>query len=159
MRAIGVSNLTPTELDRLITETSVVPAVNQIQVHPYYSQAEWRAANDRYGIITQCWSPLGGSYTYNNAEKNPFEDKVITDIARKYSKTPAQVILRWHLDHGYSAIPKSAKSHRIIENFDVFDFRLTANEIKAIDALETGVRGGPDPDSLGLATYGFQIPD
>lgn len=159
VRAIGVSNLTPTELDRLITETSVVPAVNQIQVHPYYSQAEWRAANDRYGIITQCWSPLGGSYTYNNAEKNPFEDKVITDIARKYSKTPAQVILRWHLDHGYSAIPKSVKPHRIVENFDVFDFRLTANEIKAIDALETGVRGGPDPDSLDLATYGFQIPD
>lgn len=142
VRAIGVSNLTPTELDRLITETSVVPAVNQIQVHPYYSQAEWRAANDRYGIITQCWSPLGGSYTYNNAEKNPFEDKVITDIARKHSKTPAQVILRWHLDHGYSAIPKSVKLHRIVENFDVFDFRLTANEIKAIDALETGVRGG-----------------
>ncbi|MCD4559769.1 aldo/keto reductase [Lelliottia nimipressuralis] len=159
VRAIGVSNLTPTELDRLITETSVVPAVNQIQVHPYYSQAEWRTANDHYGIITQCWSPLGGSYTYNNAEKNPFEDKVITDIARKYSKTSAQVILRWHLDHGYSAIPKSVKPHRIVENFDVFDFRLTANEIKAIDALETGVRGGPDPDSLDLATYGFQIPD
>ncbi|MEI7264599.1 aldo/keto reductase [Pectobacterium carotovorum] len=159
VRAIGVSNLTPSELDRLIAETDVVPAVNQIQVHPYYSQAEWRAANDRYGILTQCWSPLGGSYTYNNAEKNPFEDKVITDIADKYSKTPAQVILRWHLDHGFSAIPKSVKPYRIAENFDVFDFRLTADEIALIDALETGVRGGPDPDSLDLATYGFNIPD
>jgi diketogulonate reductase-like aldo/keto reductase len=159
VRAIGVSNLTPSELDRLIAETDVIPAVNQIQVHPYYSQAEWRTANDRYGILTQCWSPLGGSYTYNNAEKNPFEDKVITDIAKKYSKTPAQVILRWHLDHGFSAIPKSVKPHRITENFDVFDFRLSSDEIAAIDALETGVRGGPDPDSLDLATYGFKIPD
>jgi diketogulonate reductase-like aldo/keto reductase len=159
VRAIGVSNLTPSELDRLIAETDVIPAVNQIQVHPYYSQAVWRTANDRYGILTQCWSPLGGSYTYNNAEKNPFEDKVITDIAKKYSKTPAQVILRWHLDHGFSAIPKSVKPHRITENFDVFDFRLSSDEIAAIDALETGVRGGPDPDSLDLATYGFKIPD
>lgn len=159
VRAIGVSNLTPSELDRLIAETDVIPAVNQIQVHPYYSQAEWRTANDRYGILTQCWSPLGGSYTYNNAEKNPFEDKVITDIAKKYSKTPTQVILRWHLDHGFSAIPKSVKPHRITENFDVFDFRLSSDEIAAIDALETGVRGGPDPDSLDLATYGFKIPD
>lgn len=159
VRAIGVSNLTPTELDRLITETDVVPAVNQIQVHPYYSQAEWRMANERYGILTQSWSPLGGSYTYNNAEKNPFIDNVITGIARKYYKTPAQVILRWHLDHGFSAIPKSVKPHRIAENFDVFDFKLTTEEIEAIDALETGVRGGPDPDSLDLATYGFKIPD
>lgn len=159
VRAIGVSNLTPTELDRLITETDVVPAVNQIQVHPYYSQAEWRMANERYGILTQSWSPLGGSYTYNNAEKNPFIDNVITGIARKYYKTPAQVILRWHLDHGFSAIPKSVKPHRIAENFDVFDFKLTKEEIEAIDALETGVRGGPDPDSLDLATYGFKIPD
>jgi diketogulonate reductase-like aldo/keto reductase len=84
---------------------------------------------------------------------------VITDIAKKYSKTPAQVILRWHLDHGFSAIPKSVKPHRITENFDVFDFRLSSDEIAAIDALETGVRGGPDPDSLDLATYGFKIPD
>lgn len=159
VRAIGVSNLTPTELDRLITETDVVPAVNQIQVHPYYSQAEWRMANERYGILTQSWSPLGGSYTYNNAEKNPFIDNVITGIARKYYKTPAQVILRWHLDHGFSVIPKSVKPHRIAENFDVFDFKLTTEEIEAIDALETGVRGGPDPDSLDLATYGFKIPD
>lgn len=159
VRAIGVSNLTPSELDRLMSETEIVPAVNQIQVHPYYSQAEWRAANDKHGILTQCWSPLGGSYTYNNAEKNPFEDSVITDIAKKYAKTPAQVILRWHLDHGYSAIPKSVKPHRIVENFDLFDFRLSVAEIATIDALETGVRGGPDPDSLDLATYGFKIPD
>jgi diketogulonate reductase-like aldo/keto reductase len=159
VRAIGVSNQTPEELERLIGETGVVPAVNQIQVHPYYQQPEWRAANDAHGILTQCWSPIGGAYTYRNAPTNPLEDKVISDLAAKYGKTAAQVVIRWHLEHGFSAIPKSVKSHRIAENFDVFDFALTADEVKAIDALDTGVRGGPDPDSLNLKDHGFPIPD
>lgn len=159
VRAIGVSNQTPEELERLIGETGVVPAVNQIQVHPYYQQSEWRAANDAVGILTQCWSPIGGAYTYRNAPTNPLEDKVITDIAAKYGKTPAQVVIRWHLEQGLSAIPKSVKPHRIAENFDVFDFTLTADELMAIDALDTGVRGGPDPDSLNLKDHGFPIPD
>jgi diketogulonate reductase-like aldo/keto reductase len=159
VRAIGVSNQTPAELEELIARTDVVPAVNQIQVHPYYSQPEWRAANDRHGILTQSWSPIGGSYIYGESEKNPLEDPVITGIAAKYSKTPAQVILRWHLEHGFSAIPKSVKAHRIAENFDVFGFSLTSDEVARIDALGTGVRGGPDPDSLTLENYGFPIPD
>ncbi|GAA0794727.1 aldo/keto reductase [Spirilliplanes yamanashiensis] len=159
VRAIGVSNQTPAELDELISRTGVVPAVNQIQIHPYYSQREWRAANDRHGILTQSWSPIGGSYIYGDFTTNPLQDPVITAIAGKYAKTSAQVILRWHLDHGFSAIPKSVKPHRIAENFDVFDFALTADEITAIDALDTGVRGGPDPDSLTLDNYGFPIPD
>jgi len=159
VRAIGVSNQTPAELDELISRTDVVPAVNQIQVHPYYTQPEWRAANDRYGILTQSWSPIGGSYIYGTADTNPLEDPVIIAIAKTYSKTPAQVILRWHLDHGYSAIPKSVKESRIAENFDVFDFALTPSELSAIDALDTGVRGGPDPDSLNLEEHGFVIPD
>ena len=159
VRAIGVSNQTPAELEELIARTDVVPAVNQIQVHPYYSQPEWRAANDRHGILTQSWSPIGGSYIYGDSEKNPLEDPVITGIAAKYSKTPAQVILRWHLEHGFSAIPKSVKAHRIAENFDVFDFTLTPDDVADIDALDTGVRGGPDPDSLTLENYGFPIPD
>jgi diketogulonate reductase-like aldo/keto reductase len=159
VRAIGVSNQTPAELEELIARTDVVPAVNQIQIHPYYSQPEWRAANDRHGILTQSWSPIGGSYIYGDSEKNPLEDPVITGIAAKYSKTPAQVILRWHLEHGFSAIPKSVKAHRIAENFDVFDFSLTSDEVARIDALGTGVRGGPDPDSLTLENYGFPIPD
>jgi 2,5-diketo-D-gluconate reductase A len=158
VRAIGVSNQTPAQLEELIARTSVVPAVNQIQVHPYYSQPEWRAANTRHGILTQSWSPIGGSYIYGDYEKNPLEDPVITEIAAKYAKTPAQVILRWHLEHGFSAIPKSVKAHRIAENFDVFDFTLTPEEVAAIDALDTGVRGGPDPDSLTLENYGFPIP-
>jgi diketogulonate reductase-like aldo/keto reductase len=159
VRAIGVSNQTPAELEELIARTDVVPSVNQIQVHPYYSQPEWRAANDRHGILTQSWSPIGGSYIYGDSEKNPLEDPAITGIAAKYSKTPAQVILRWHLEHGFSAIPKSAKAHRIAENFDVFGFSLTSDEVARIDALGTGVRGGPDPDSLTLENYGFPIPD
>jgi len=159
VRAIGVSNQTPAELERLIGETGVVPAVNQIQVHPYYQQPDWRAGNDAHGILTQCWSPIGGSYTYGNASTNPLEDKVITDLARKYGKTPAQVVIRWHLEHGFSGIPKSVKPHRIAENFDVFDFALATDEVKAIDALDTGVRGGPDPDSLNLKDHGFPIPD
>lgn len=158
VRGIGVSNQTPAELDELISRTGIVPAVNQIQVHPYYTQPEWRQANERHGILTQSWSPIGGSYIYGDSEKNPLEDPVITDIAARYSKTSAQVILRWHLEHGFSAIPKSVKAHRIAENFDVFDFSLTAEEIAEVDALDTGVRGGPDPDSLTLENYGFPIP-
>ncbi|MGJ5854834.1 MULTISPECIES: aldo/keto reductase [Streptomyces] len=84
---------------------------------------------------------------------------VITALADKYAKTPAQVVLRWHLDHGFCAIPKSVRAHRIAENFDVFDFALTLDEVAAIDALDTGVRGGPDPDSLNLENAGFPIPD
>jgi diketogulonate reductase-like aldo/keto reductase len=152
---LGVYQSPPEET----TGAVVVPSVNQIQVHPYYSQPEWRAANDRHGILTQLWSPIGGSYIYGDSEKNPLEDPVITGIAAKYSKTPAQVILRWHLEHGFSAIPKSVKAHRIAENFDVFGFSLTSDEVARIDALGTGVRGGPDPDSLTLENYGFPIPD
>ena len=159
VRAIGVSNLTPEKLNLLMSRTEVVPAVNQIQVHPYYTQPELRAANEQHRILTQCWSPIGGAYNYRGAATNPLEDAVITGIADKYGKTPAQVILRWHLDHGFSAIPKSVKPNRIAENFDVFDFALTPSEIAAIDALDTGVRGGPDPDSLNLESHGFVIPD
>ncbi|MGV9554340.1 aldo/keto reductase [Streptomyces sp. NPDC003522] len=93
------------------------------------------------------------------ADTNPLEDPVITALADKGAKTPAQVVLRWHLDHGFCAIPKSVKVHRIAENFDVFDFALTPDEVAAIDALDTGVRGGPDPDSLHLDNAGFPIPD
>jgi diketogulonate reductase-like aldo/keto reductase len=159
VRAIGVSNLTAEKLDLLISRTEVVPAVNQIQVHPYYTQPCVQEANAKHGILTQSWSPIGGAYTYRGAATNPLEDPVIASIAGRYGKTPAQIVLRWHLDHGFSAIPKSVKPHRIRENFDIFDFTLTAAEISAIDALDTGVRGGPDPDSLNLESHGFVIPD
>jgi len=159
VRAIGVSNLSPAELERLMAETSVVPAVNQIQLHPYYTQPDWQAANEKHGILTQCWSPIGGAYTYNGNEKNPFTEPVLLDLGKKYSKTPAQVMLRWHVDHGFSAIPKSVKPERIAENFDVFDFALTPDEIASIDALDTGVSGSIDPDSITLEERGMPIPE
>jgi diketogulonate reductase-like aldo/keto reductase len=116
-------------------------------------------ALEQRAIVRQSWSPIGGSYVYRGADTNPLEDPVITALADKYAKTPAQVVLRWHLDHGFCAIPKSVKAHRIAENFDVFDFTLTPDEVAAIDALDTGVRGGPAPDSLNLDNAGFPIPD
>ena len=159
VRSIGVSNQSPEELDRLLAETDIVPAVNQIQLHPYYTQPEWRAVNDKHGIITQCWSPIAGAYTYNGNEKNPFTEPTLVELGRKYGKTPAQVMLRWHLDHGFSAIPKSVKPERIRENFDVFDFTLTSDEVSSIDALNTGVSGSIDPDSLTLESHGMPIPE
>ena len=159
VRSIGVSNQSPEELDRLLAETNIVPAVNQIQLHPYYTQPEWRAVNDKHGIITQCWSPIAGAYTYNGNEKNPFTEPTLVELGQKYGKTPAQVMLRWHLDHGFSAIPKSVKPERIRENFDVFDFTLTSDEVSSIDALNTGVSGSIDPDSLTLESHGMPIPE
>lgn len=159
VRSIGVSNQSPTELQRLLSETDVVPAVNQIQLHPYYTQPEWQAENAKHGIVTQCWSPIAGAYTYNGNERNPFEEPALVELGRKYGKTPAQVMLRWHLDHGFSAIPKSVKPQRIAENFDVFDFALTADEIAAVDALNTGVSGSIDPDVINLTDHAYVIPE
>ncbi|WP_431904627.1 aldo/keto reductase [Amycolatopsis thermoflava] len=150
VRAIGVCNHNPDHLHDLIDRTEVVPAVNQVELHPYFIQQAVREANTEYGVVTQSWSPLGGVNVYwdggRKAADNPLAHPVITEIAARYGKMPAQVILRWHLQHGLSAIPKSVKAHRIAENFDVFDFRLTADEVAAIDAIDTGERGGPDPD-------------
>ena len=162
VRAIGVSNFSPKHLADLGARTDVVPAVNQVEVHPFFVQHELREAHERLGIATQAWSPLGGINVYRpadpNAVKNPLQHPVITAIAAKYGKTPAQVVLRWHLQHGFSAIPKSVKPARIAENFDVFDFALTPAEVASIDALDTNVRGGPDPDSIDTKTFTLKIP-
>jgi diketogulonate reductase-like aldo/keto reductase len=148
-RAIGVSNFSPQHLRQLIDRTDVVPAVNQVELHPYFTQPALRAAHAELGIATQCWSPLGGVLVYvpgSDETRGPLTDAVITDLAAKYGKTPAQVVLRWHVEHGFCAIPKSVKPHRIAENFDVFDFTLAPGELAAIDALDKGVRGGPIPN-------------
>ncbi|MET9761956.1 aldo/keto reductase [Streptomyces sp. NPDC006372] len=151
VRAIGVCNHNPGHLRSLMEQTEVVPAVNQVELHPYFVQREVREADAGYGIVTQSWSPLGGVNVYweggRNKAKNPLEHPTVGEIAARYGRTPAQIILRWHLEHGLSAIPKSVKAHRIAENFDIFDFALTAGEVAAIDAIDTGVRGGPDPDA------------
>jgi len=152
----GVSNFSPRHLRQLIERTDVVPAVNQVELHPYFTQPALREVHAELGIVTQAWSPLGGVLVYvpgSDETRGPLTDAVITDLAAKYGKTPAQVVLRWHLEHGLCAIPKSVKPHRIAENFDVFDFALAPHEVAAIDALDTGVRGGPDPEILNRETY------
>ncbi|MET0854833.1 MAG: aldo/keto reductase [Microterricola sp.] len=159
VRAIGVSNFMPDHLERLLAETSIVPAVNQIEVHPYFQQRELQALHAQHGILTQAWSPIGGITSYAGGERSTFDDATLLAIAGEHGKTAAQVMLRWHLQQGRSAIPKSIRAARIAENVDVFDFELTPQQLAAIDALETGTRGGPDPDSITLATYGRPIPE
>jgi diketogulonate reductase-like aldo/keto reductase len=159
VRAIGVSNFLPEHLDRLLTETSVVPAVNQIELHPYFQQTALQRVHAENGIVTQAWSPIGGVTSYGGGEKRTFDDPTLIEIARQHGKSVAQVMLRWHLQEGRSAIPKSTKPARIVENFDVFDFELTSEQVAAIDALDTGARGGPDPASITLETYGREIPE
>src|SRR4051794_21767496 len=146
VRAIGVSNFMPEHLTRLMEATSVVPAVNQIEVHPYFRQSELLAVDAEHGILSQAWSPIGGVTFYRDGSHgSTLEDATIGQIAAAHGKTPAQVMLRWHLQQGRQAIPKSVTPSRIAENFDIFDFQLTPEELAAIDALDTGVRGGPEP--------------
>lgn len=157
VRAIGVSNFMPEHLDHLLAEASVVPAVNQIEIHPYFQQAALQRLDDEHGILNQAWSPIGGITSYRASERSTLEDPTLLEIGHRHGKSAAQVMLRWHLQEGRSAIPKSVKPHRIEENFDVFDFVLAGEEIAAIDALDTGVRGGPEPDSVTLEKYGREI--
>lgn len=159
VRAIGVSNFMPDVLNRLLAETSIVPAVNQIEVHPYFQQKELQSLHAKHHILTQAWSPIGGITSYGKGKKSTFDDPMLQQIANEHGKSAAQVMLRWHLQEGRSAIPKSTKAARIAENFDVFDFELAAQQLAAIDALDTGVRGGPEPDSITLENYGREIPE
>ena len=157
VRAIGVSNQSAKHLTDLMARTEVVPAVNQVEIHPYFNQPALRAFHADHGILTQAWSPIGGITVYRPADpddvQNALREPLVTALAGKYGKTPAQVILRWHLEHGVSPIPKSVRPSRIAENIDVFDFSLTPQEVAAIDALDTGVRGGPDPELINTTTY------
>jgi len=158
IRAIGVCNFLPQHLQKLHEETGLVPALNQIELNPFYTQPETRAAHAERGIVTQAWAPIGGTYLRNknavtNGADTPLTHPLITGLADTYGKTPAQVIIRWHLDHGFSAIPKSVHTERIVENFDVFDFALTAEEIARIDALDTGVRAGGNPETFTADSY------
>ncbi len=137
-RAIGVSNFLPGHLERLTAETSVVPAVNQIELHPQLAQAESRALHERLGIATEAWSPLGQG-------RGLLDVPALVAVARKHGRTPAQVVLRWHLQLGNVVIPKSVTPSRIRENIEVFDFELDAEDMAAIAALDEGRRLGPDP--------------
>jgi 2,5-diketo-D-gluconate reductase A len=147
-------------LARLLEATSVVPAVNQIEVHPYFRQSELLAVDAEHGILSQAWSPIGGITFYREGSHgSTLQNPTIGEIAAAHSKTPAQVMLRWHLQQGRQAIPKSVTPARIAENFDVFDFELTADQLAAIDALDTGMRGGPDPKEITRQTFGREIPE
>jgi diketogulonate reductase-like aldo/keto reductase len=160
VRAIGVSNFMVDHLTRLLEVAGVVPAVNQIELHPYFQQREVQAFGAGHGILAQAWSPIGGITFYRDGNHgSTLEDPVIGQIAEAHGKSPAQVMLRWHLQEGRSVIPKSTKPHRIAENFDVFDFELTDDEVDAIDALDTDQRGGPEPADITLDRFGRDIPE
>lgn len=163
VRAIGVSNFTPAALDRLMAEVEIVPAVNQVELHPYHRQAELQRADAARGILTQAWSPIGGITFYpgpwGDTRRNVMQDETIVAIAAAHGKSPAQVMLRWHLQQGRSAIPKSTNPTRIAENFDVFDFDLSVDELARIDALDTGIGSGPDPDRVFEERMLFPIPE
>jgi len=150
-RAIGVCNFNPDHLDDLIARSEIVPAVNQVELHPFLTQKAVRDANARLGIITQAWSPIGGVHRYFTDKpeeaNDPLKNAAITSLADKYHKTPAQIILRWHVERGHSVIPKSVHEKRIHENGDVFDFALTDQEIPTINALNRDERGGPNPET------------
>jgi 2,5-diketo-D-gluconate reductase A len=139
-RAIGVSNFKPPHLERLLEDADVVPSVNQIELHPFFQQKETRAFCDEHNIVVESYSPLMQA---GEALNHP----VIARLAEQHGKTPAQVILRWHVQSGFIVIPKSVKPERIRENFDLFDFELSADDMRQIEGLDQGRRIGADPDT------------
>jgi len=139
-RSIGVSNFQANHLRRIVEETDVTPAVNQIELHPYLQQAGLRREHDDRGIVTEAWSPL--------AQGLVLDDPAITSIAEAHGKTAAQVVLRWHVELGNVVFPKSVTVERIAENIDIFEFELSAEEMAQIEALDRGERTGPDPDEF-----------
>ncbi|WP_460358286.1 aldo/keto reductase [Actinoallomurus acanthiterrae] len=142
-RAIGVSNFQIPHLRRLLEETDVVPAVNQIELHPYFQQEELRAFHAEHDIATEAWSPLGQGGTL-------LKDDTVARLAAEHGKSPAQIVLRWHVQIGNVVIPKSVTPSRIRENIEVFDFELSDDELAAIARLNRGERIGPDPDTFNL---------
>ena len=140
VKAIGVSNFQAAHLQRLFDQTSIVPAVNQIEVHPYLAQDTLRAFDAAHGIATEAWSPI--------AQGKVLGDEVIVSIAEKVGKTPAQVTLRWHIQRGDIVFPKSVTRSRVEENFAIFDFELADDDIQSITELDRNERTGPDPDTF-----------
>lgn len=139
-RSIGVSNFHIAHLRRLLERTDIVPAVNQIELHPNLPQDELRAFHDRHGIVTEAWSPL--------ARGKLLRDRTIAGLAQKYDRTPAQIVLRWHVEQGVVPIPKSVTPSRIRENIDVFDFELAPDDLATLAELNTGRRTGLDPETF-----------
>ena len=140
VRAIGVSNFQRHHLNHLLAETTVVPAANQIEIHPYLTQEDMRACNSQHQIATEAWSPI--------AEGAVLKDPIVGRIARRIDRQPAQVVLRWHIQRGDIVFPKSVKRERVQENFEIFDFELTDADMSDISALNANRRTGPDPDTF-----------
>ena len=142
LRSAGVSNFEPAHLDRIVAETGVAPAVNQIEAHPYFRNDAARAASTGHGTAVQAWGPLG--------QGSSLDDPVIGEIASATGRTSAQVILRWHLQRGDIVFPKSMRRERMEENFGLFDFELSSEQVAAVDALDRGDGGrvGPHPDTF-----------
>ncbi|WP_405016576.1 aldo/keto reductase [Kitasatospora sp. NBC_00070] len=140
-KSVGVSNFGPVQLDALAQRSGLVPVLNQVELHPHFPQHELRAHHAEHGIATEAWSPLGQG-------KDLLTEPALVKIAEKHGRTVAQVVLRWHLQSGIIAIPKSVTPSRIVENLDVTGFELDADDLTAIAALETGKRLGPDPQSF-----------
>jgi 2,5-diketo-D-gluconate reductase A len=141
-RAIGVSNFQVPHLERLAAETGTVPAVNQIELHPMLPQAQLRAYHRAHGIATEAWSPIGKG-------GDLLQDERVVALAEKYGRTPAQIVLRWHIQLDNIVFPKSVTPSRIRENIDVFDFELSSDDVATIGELDSGTRLGPDPDDFG----------
>lgn len=140
IRSIGVSNFQQPHLERLVSETGVTPSVNQIELHPLFQQTGLRREHVDLGVLTESWSPL--------AQGKVLDDPALAEIAEAHGKTPGQVVIRWHLQLGCVVIPKSVTQERIEQNFDVFDFELSADDMQAIEGLESGERIGPDPETF-----------
>jgi diketogulonate reductase-like aldo/keto reductase len=157
-RAIGVSNFGPANLEALMRRCAVAPAVNQVELHPFFIQRELRRTHARLGIVTEAWSPLGNAVRRaGGGAVDPLSHPIVVGLAATYGKTPAQVVLRWHIEHGHVAIPKSFRPERIAENLAIFDFELTADELAAIDRLDTGTRSGPDPELVHAKTFPITV--
>ncbi|MBV9354802.1 MAG: aldo/keto reductase [Chloroflexi bacterium] len=143
VRAIGTSNFKPAHLDRLLAETGELPDVNQIQVNPDLARPVPRAYHEKHGIVTMAWSPLGGSRT--DVLKQP----AVTTMAERHGKTPAQIVLRWHIELGLVPIPRSSNRERLAQNLAIFDFSLSADELQALSALDRGESAAADSDTTG----------
>ena len=154
VRAIGVCNFKPKHLADLDARTEITPAVNQVELHPFFNQLAVREANAARGILTQSWSPIGGTYTNHPLDPGAvirlLDDPRIVQLAEKVGRSPAQVVLRWHIQHGLSAIPKSVHPDRIAVNIDIFKFELSQADMTVLDRLDTGKRNGPDPDAFDM---------
>ena len=141
-KSIGVSNFRIEDLERLKATSTVVPVVNQVELHPRFQQRELREYCQHEAIAIESWSPIGGS------KGNLLQDRTLGEIASHHDKTPAQIVIRWHLQHDLIVIPKSVREQRIKENFDVLDFELSTEHMNQIDALDSGIRSGPDPATM-----------